>query len=66
MGRSRLVTCVQMLMRQFLNCQDPMQVKKVFVVHGNNDARTEMKKMLLEKGFMDVIIPEHGESFQLG
>ncbi|MBS1973612.1 MAG: MBL fold metallo-hydrolase, partial [Bacteroidetes bacterium] len=42
---------------QFLACQDPRQVKKLFVVHGEYDVQQAFKERLLKKGFMDVEIP---------
>lgn len=42
---------------QFLACQDPKQVKKLFIVHGEYDVQQEFQQRLLKKGFMDVEIP---------
>ena len=42
---------------QWLACQDPRQVKKLFLVHGDYDVQLDFKKRLLGKGFMDVEIP---------
>jgi metallo-beta-lactamase family protein len=42
---------------QFLSCQDPRQVKKLFIVHGEYDVQQAFKERLLKKGFMDVEIP---------
>ncbi len=43
---------------QWLACQDPTQVKKLFLVHGEYEVQQNFKRRLLSKGFMDVEIPE--------
>lgn len=43
---------------QFLAGQDPRQVKKLFLVHGEYDVQQQFKERLLKKGFLDVEIPE--------
>jgi len=43
---------------QWLACQDPRQVKKLFLVHGEYDVQLAFKNRLLGKGFTDVEIPE--------
>lgn len=42
---------------QWLSCQDPKQVKKLFLVHGEYDVQLEFKNRLLSKGFPDVEVP---------
>ncbi|MEE6186820.1 Ribonuclease [Mycovorax composti] len=42
---------------QWLACQDPREVKKLFLVHGEPEVQQEFKKRLLKKGFQDVVIP---------
>jgi metallo-beta-lactamase family protein len=42
---------------QWLACQDPKQVKKLFLVHGEYDVQLDFKNKLLGKGFTDVEIP---------
>ena len=49
---------------QFLACQDPKQVKKLFLVHGEYDVQQPFKDRLLKKGFSDVEIPER--HYELG
>jgi metallo-beta-lactamase family protein len=47
---------------QWLSCQDPQQVKKLFLVHGEYDVQVPFKARLVRKGFADVEIPElHSE-----
>ena len=48
---------------QYLSCQDPMEVSKVFVVHGEPHVQDEFKRRLMKKGFRDVIIPELHQEF---
>ncbi len=43
---------------QYLSCQNPSEVKQLFVVHGEPEVQDEFKSRLLKKGFQDVIIPE--------
>jgi metallo-beta-lactamase family protein len=43
---------------QWLACQDPRQVKKLFLVHGDYDVQLDFKNRLIGKGFSDVEIPE--------
>lgn len=45
-------------MFQWLACQDPRQVKKLFLVHGEYDVQQEFKRRLVKKGFTDVEIPD--------
>ncbi|MBY0535945.1 MAG: MBL fold metallo-hydrolase [Chitinophagaceae bacterium] len=41
---------------QFLACQDPKKVKRLFLVHGEPDVQVQFKQRLMKKGF-DVEIP---------
>ncbi|MBS1761076.1 MAG: MBL fold metallo-hydrolase [Bacteroidetes bacterium] len=43
---------------QWLACQDPRQVKKLFIVHGEYNVQLDFKQRLLKKDFHDVEIPE--------
>jgi len=48
---------------QWLACQDPKLVKKLFLVHGDYDVQLDFKNRLISKGFADVEIPaRHTES----
>ena len=51
-------------MSQWLACQDPRQVRQLFLVHGEYDVQEEFKRKLLRKGFTDILIPE--QHFELG
>ncbi|MBI2730610.1 MAG: MBL fold metallo-hydrolase [Sphingobacteriales bacterium] len=43
---------------QFLACQNPKEVKRLFLVHGEYNVQQDFKQRLIRKGFMDVEIPE--------
>lgn len=43
---------------QWLACQDPRQVKRLFLVHGDYNVQLDFKQRLVKKGFTDVEIPE--------
>lgn len=43
---------------QWMACQDPRQVKRLFLVHGEYDVQQDFKTRLLKKGFLDIEIPE--------
>jgi metallo-beta-lactamase family protein len=43
---------------QWLACQDPKVVKKLFLVHGEYDVQLPFKARLIKKGFLDIDIPE--------
>ena len=51
---------------QWLACQDPRQVKKLFLVHGEYDVQQDFKRRLVKKGFTDVEIPEQHYEVGLG
>lgn len=51
---------------QWLACQDPKAVKKLFLVHGEYDVQTAFKTRLLKKGFTDIEIPERHYEIGLG
>lgn len=50
---------------RFLSCQDKTKVKKVFLIHGDIDAKLSFKEKLYVEGYKDVIIPNKRESFYL-
>lgn len=43
---------------QWLACQDPRLVKKLFLVHGEYEVQQDFRARLIRKGFDDVEIPE--------
>jgi metallo-beta-lactamase family protein len=45
-------------MSQWLACQDPKKVHKLFLVHGEYETQKAFQQRLIRKGFADVIIPE--------
>lgn len=44
-------------MSQWLACQDPRQVRKLFLVHGEYEVQQHFRDKLLRKGFDDIEIP---------
>ena len=50
---------------RFLSCQDKTKVKKIFLIHGDIDAKLSFKEKLYAEGYKDVIIPNKRESFYL-
>ena len=51
---------------QFLACQDPKLVKRLFIVHGEYKVQLDFKDRLIRKGFLDVEIPEMHYEVGLG
>lgn len=51
---------------QWLACQDPKQVKKLFLVHGDYDVQQDFRNRLISKGFLDVEIPARHTEVGLG
>lgn len=49
---------------QWLACQDPRQVRQLFLVHGEYEVQQEFQRRLVRKGFHDVLIPE--QHFEIG
>ena len=50
---------------QFLSGQDPNQVKRIFLVHGEYKVQQIFAGHLNEKGFHNVSIPEYHQEFEL-
>jgi metallo-beta-lactamase family protein len=50
---------------QFLACQDPRQVRQLFVVHGEYQVQQAFRDRLIKKGFQDVQIPDLHQEFSL-
>ncbi|PSL19541.1 MBL fold metallo-hydrolase [Chitinophaga ginsengisoli] len=51
---------------QWLSCQDPREVKKLFLVHGEYEVQQIFRNFLIKKGFQDVEIPERHSEIGLG
>jgi len=51
---------------QYLACQDPQEIKRLFIVHGEPDVQVEFKRRLMKKGFLDIEIPKLHQEFGLG
>jgi len=53
-------------MAEYLKCQNPDKVKKVFVVHGEEQVQRKYAGYLKKNnGFKNIVIPEPGESFKI-
>jgi metallo-beta-lactamase family protein len=50
---------------RYLNTQNPDKVKKLFVIHGEDEARTAFSAHLAHAGFGNVVIPKFKESFNI-
>ena len=50
---------------KFLSCQDSKLVKKIFLVHGEAEAKISFKEKLIKEGYKEIIIPHKGETFLL-
>ena len=50
---------------QFLACQEPRMVKKLFLVHGELEVQEQFRERLIKKGFLDITIPERHSEFGL-
>lgn len=53
-------------MSQWLGCQNPREVSKVFLVHGEYDVQANFQNRLIKKGFRDVEIPSLHQVIGLG
>lgn len=52
-------------MIHYLQCQNPKKLKKIFIVHGEDEARQEYAQHLKEQGFAKTYIPTFKESIDL-
>jgi len=50
---------------QFIACQDPDQIKTLFLVHGEYDVQQDFSNRLHRKGIKDVVIPDIHEEYGL-
>ena len=53
-------------MSQWLSCQDPKQVRKLFLVHGEYEVQQVFRDKLVRKGYTDVEIPAQHQVIGLG
>ncbi len=53
-------------MSQWLACQNPRDVRKLFLVHGEYDVQINFRERLVHKGFLDVEIPHQHQEIGLG
>jgi metallo-beta-lactamase family protein len=51
---------------QWLSCQDPKEVKKLFLVHGEYEVQQIFRNWLIKRGFPDIEIPERHWEVGLG
>jgi metallo-beta-lactamase family protein len=52
-------------MADYLSCQDPQQLKKIFMVHGEYETQLRYREYLETKSFKNIEIPALGNSFIL-
>ena len=51
---------------QWLSCQDPRGVRRLFIVHGEYDVQLAFQQRLIKKGFVDVEVPAQHSMHGLG
>lgn len=51
---------------QWLACQEPREVRKLFLVHGEYDVQVKFRERLLRKGFTDIEIPALHQEIGMG
>ena len=49
----------------YLDCQDPKQVKQLFLVHGEYDVQQDFRTRLMAIGFGQIAIPERHQEIVL-
>lgn len=52
-------------MGDYISCQDPKSLQKVFLVHGEYETQNTYSKYLRSRGFGNIQIPAKGESFTI-
>lgn len=52
-------------MRQYLKCQNMDELKRIFIVHGEQQAAETYKDHLYEVGFRGMYVPKKGETVEL-
>jgi len=49
----------------FISCQDPEQVKQLFLVHGEYEVQQKFRERILAKGFASVEIPYQHQKIEI-
>lgn len=49
----------------FMACQDPEQVKQVFLVHGEYNVQQNFAEKLKDKGFKHIAIPQYHQEYEI-
>lgn len=52
-------------MIDYLKLQDPDKVRKIFLVHGEYETQKSFAEKLVDKGYLNIEIPNKGETFTL-
>lgn len=52
-------------MGDYISCQDPAKLQKIFLVHGEYETQQKYKNYLMTRGFHNIDIPSVGETFTL-
>jgi metallo-beta-lactamase family protein len=52
-------------MADYLGCQNPLQIKQIFLVHGDYEVQLAYKGTLEKRGFSNIMIPVAGEEKEL-
>lgn len=52
-------------MLEYLKCQNPGKIRKMFLVHGEYETQKSWAEKLVNAGFLNIEIPEKGESFNI-
>lgn len=50
---------------KFVSCQDPEQIKRLFLVHGEYEVQQRFAQKLIDVGFKNVAIPEQHKTYEL-
>jgi metallo-beta-lactamase family protein len=52
-------------MIKYLKCQNPNQLKNIFLIHGEYEVQEFYRQQLQSNGFRDIIIPQVGDNYVL-
>jgi metallo-beta-lactamase family protein len=50
---------------KFVSCQDPANVKTIFLVHGEYEVQQSFRNRLIDKGYKNVVIPDRHDQVEL-